>query len=110
MKLNWQRLSAREVILLAVMGISICISLNLAVACLGLARLFPAYSEVSHIIYDPPFWQQVLMVGLVMPAAEELAFRGLVFSALRKSGACLKVALLSGACFGRYHGNFLPGI
>ena len=55
------------------------------------------------------FWQIVTM-GVAVPAAEEVAFRGLGFVKLRENCPFWQAALLSSALFGVYHGNVLQGI
>ena len=59
---------------------------------------------------SPPFLIQILGAGLVIPAAEEMIFRGLMFAPLRDRLAFWPAALISAALFGLYHGNLLQGV
>lgn len=110
MKLNWQKLSVREGVILFAMGVCACLCLNMAIAFFELIRIFPGASEAVEKPFLPPLWQQILLMVVVMPAVEELAFRGLVFQVLRKHSSFWASALLSAACFGLYHGNMLQAV
>ncbi|CDD35459.1 cAAX amino terminal protease family protein [Roseburia sp. CAG:309] len=52
----------------------------------------------------------IAIVGIFGPIAEELIFRGMVFRTLRKGFPFVVAALLSGACFGIYHMNWVQGV
>ena len=52
----------------------------------------------------------IAIVGIFGPIAEELVFRGMVFRTLRKGFPFVVAALLSGACFGIYHMNWVQGV
>ncbi len=45
MKLNWQKLSVREGVILFAMGVCACLCLNMAIAFFELIRIFPGASE-----------------------------------------------------------------
>ena len=47
---------------------------------------------------------------MIIPAAEELVFRGMVFLRLRKRYSFAVSAWVSAGVFGLYHGNLLQGI
>ena len=52
----------------------------------------------------------IAIVGIFGPIAEDLVFRGMVFRTLRKGFPFAVAALLSGACFGIYHMNWVQGV
>lgn len=68
------------------------------------------YEETSAILYEPSFVVQVVCMVLVIPLAEELVFRGLVFQRLRACVTFYVAAISSALLFGIFHGNLLQGI
>lgn len=107
------------VLLLIIMGISACISVNNLIDISGLKRLFSGHKEMMAVIHQPPLWQQLLSAGLLIPAAEELVFRGMGYAALRqwflergRTGKTDKMlaAVISAFIFGVYHGNVVQGL
>lgn len=92
------------------LGIGICISVNNMISLTPLPELSPGFEEVGEILYSPPFLIQILGPGLVIPAAEEMIFRGLMFAPLRERMSFWPAALISAVLFGFYHGNLLQGV
>lgn len=76
----------------------------------GLMERFPGYETTNALLYAPPLWQQIALAGILVPAAEELVFRGLVYRTLRQRFRFLPAAALSSALFGFYHGSVVQGI
>lgn len=91
-------------------GIGGCILVNTLIKVSRAARLFTGFSEVSAQMYESPLWLQICAMGVVVPAAEELVFRGLVFEKARKDWSFFRAAVMSALLFGIYHGNVLQGI
>lgn len=86
-------------------GMTACIAANHLISISRLAIWFPGFSEVSEALYSPPLWLQIIAIGLVIPLAEELVFRGLGFARLRDGQGFWRAAILSSLIFGLYHGN-----
>lgn len=93
-----------------VFGAALCVFGNYIVEALRLTEMSAAYEEVSRSLYSPTFLIQILASGLLIPVAEELIFRGLVFASLRGRLSFLPAAVLSGLIFGLYHGNLPQGV
>ena len=50
---------------------------------------------------------QLICMGIIVPVAEELMFRGLVFKRFREKSTFFSAALLSSLIFGLMNGNLL---
>lgn len=91
-------------------SLGLCYLGNYLVDALGLVRLSQAYKEASESLYSAPFPFQLLASGLIIPAAEELIFRGMVFAPIRDRLPFFPAAFLSALLFGLYHGNLPQGV
>ncbi len=92
------------------MGIAGCLAVNTLIKAAGIFRLFPAFSQTAAGLYQSPRWLLTAAVGVGIPGAEELVFRGLLFARLRERMSFFAAAGLSAALFALYHGNILQGI
>lgn len=95
---------------LLLLGISSCIAVNGLMDLLGLLDLSPSFDAASELLYSGGILIELLVVGLVVPVAEELVFRGLVYNRLRESVSPVWAAVLSALAFGVFHGNLVQGI
>lgn len=96
--------------LIILLGIGICISVNNIISLTPIPVIFSGYEETAAALYSPPMVIQLLAAGLVIPAAEELIFRGLMFAPLRERMPFWMAAVISSLLFGIYHGNVLQGV
>ena len=89
-------------------GAGMCLFLN------GVLYLWPlpleGYHRVSRVLYQPPLTMQLICMGLVIPAGEELVFRGLGYARIRSEFSAREAMVVSALWFGLYHGNLLQGI
>lgn len=97
-------------LLLICAGISLTIFLNGILMISGLMGMSESYQETAQLLYTPSFPVQLVCVGLVVPIAEELLFRGLIYQRLRDFTCTIVAVLLSAAFFGLFHGNLVQGI
>ncbi len=84
--------------------------MNLFLMVSGIMNISKAYQEVASLIYTPSFPIQLLCVGILVPVAEELVFRGLIYRRLRGYSKVLPAVLVSAFLFGAYHGNIVQFI
>lgn len=93
----------------AVIGIavSMCLCLNNLITLAHLSSLSESYEAVTEAFYSPPFWMQVLYLGILSPVCEELTFRGLMFRRMRTGTPFLSAALYSSFVFALIHGNLV---
>ncbi|MCI8535680.1 MAG: CPBP family intramembrane metalloprotease [Hungatella sp.] len=106
----WREFTGRDGAFCILAGITSCGAVNTLIIVSPLSELFPGFSQVAKILYEPSMFWQIVTMGVAVPAAEEVAFRGLGFVKLRENCPFWQAALLSSALFGVYHGNVLQGI
>lgn len=97
-------------IFLCIAGISSSLLCNNLVTLSGIKDKFTGYKQVNEVLYSPSLWLQVLGMGIAIPAAEELIFRGFIYGSLRKRYSFWIAAIASSVLFGCYHGNMAQGI
>lgn len=97
-------------IFIFLLGASLCILGNSIVELMGLTRISKAYQEAANALYTPPIVIQLAASGFIIPAAEELIFRGMIFASLRDKFSFGLSAVVSAGLFGLYHGNLPQGV
>jgi len=97
----------RHVAIVVILSASISVLLNILLLRIDLPQYSERYQEVSVMLYSPPFWQQLLTSGLLIPILEELIFRGIGFQLLRRWIAFPWAMAISAVAFGAYHGNLV---
>ncbi|MEF9942403.1 MAG: CPBP family intramembrane glutamic endopeptidase [Lachnospiraceae bacterium] len=96
--------------ILLVMGVVVCLGLNNVLTLLNLVLSSAQYQDASEQLYSIKFGLQLISWGLLLPIAEELIFRGLIYKRLREYSSVIKAACFSALLFGVYHGNLIQGI
>lgn len=76
----------------------------------NVANYSKSYEETSAMLYSASFGLQLLGYGIVVPIAEELMFRGLLYKRLMYLGGKYNAMFISALVFGFYHGNLVQGI
>lgn len=94
-------------LLTILLGISISLFLNIFVTLISVEKYSIDYMKTAQIQYSIPIWQGILRYGIIIPIIEELAFRGLLFTWLKKYMNWIVAAVLSSLVFGIYHGNIV---
>lgn len=92
----------------AAAGAGACLALNYVMSLIPLTSA--AYEKADQAIFAPPLWIQILCTGLVIPLAEELIFRGLAYTEVRREHSFGTAAFVSAVYFGLFHGNMVQGI
>lgn len=91
-----------------IIGACACFGLNGLLNITGMTAVYQKDLEnLNQLIYSSPLLLQLAVTGLVVPVAEELIFRGLVFKRMRTYLHFWPAALISALIFGIYHGNML---
>ncbi len=70
-------------------------------------KMIDSYNESTGLITGGPLWLELISVVLVTPVLEELIFRGLVFSRLRRGMSLWLSVVLSAVIFGWAHGHLI---
>lgn len=89
-------------------GIGSCFFVNQIIIRSGLTSW--AYESARSRLYQPSLVIQILVIGFLIPAAEELIFRGFGYCRLREKFSFWGAALASSLYFGWYHGNIVQGV
>lgn len=76
----------------------------------NVANYSKTYEETSTMLYSVDFGLQLLGYGIVVPIAEELMFRGVIYKRLMYLGGKYNAMFISSLVFGFYHGNLVQGI
>lgn len=93
--------------IIAFLSAAVSVGLNCLLLFIGLPQYSERYQEVSVMLYSPPFWQQLLTSGLLIPIVEEVIFRGIGFQLLRRWISFPWAMTISAVVFGAYHGNLV---
>lgn len=101
---------AGEWLLLVPFGVCAALGLNQLMNLLHLTQLPGSYESTRRILFSGERMASVLILGLVVPMAEELMFRGLIFSHLKQMTGQKGAFIFSALLFGVYHGNLVQGI
>lgn len=94
-------------LLILLLGIGICVSVNNMISLTPLPAMSEAFEATSEVLYSPPVFMQLFALAVVIPAAEEMIFRGLMFAPLRDRFSFWPSAVASSLLFGLYHGNLV---
>lgn len=99
--------SGKTGLLIAVFGMSICVLLNSIISLSGLTGISSGYQSVSVAVYQSSLGVQLIGLGIVVPVAEEMAYRALLFRRVRDYVNSRTAILFSALIFGVFHGNLV---
>lgn len=97
-------------ILIPLIGITASVGMNNLLILSNLRAYSSAYRQVSEGLYTGSLGLQLIGVGIIVPIAEELMFRGLIFRRMLYMTRRKNAMLYSAIVFGIYHGNLVQGI
>ena len=82
---------------------------NIGMSCLmtmtHIALSDSAFQQNSEVLYSAAFPVQIICLGIIVPLAEELMFRGVMFKRYRELGSFLQAGILTAVFFGFMHSN-----
>lgn len=90
-------------------GLFFCIIGNNLILITDIDRLTGGSDELS-VLYGGNIFVEILMIGIIAPIGEELAFRALAYRRMRDYMPAWLSIILSSLIFGIYHGNLIQGI
>lgn len=94
-----------------VLGITSGATGNVIISLSGLAETFvDEIEQIGNQIYQDSVLMQIITVGLLAPAAEELVFRGLLYHRMRYQISFIPAMIMSALIFAMYHGNIAQGV
>lgn len=97
-----------SVMLIILLAIGACVFFNNLLMILDISSA--GFDRVRRMLAGPSLPVQIICTGLVIPFAEELVFRGLVYERLRDELPVWGAVLVSSVYFGIFHGNLVQGI
>ncbi|MFZ2539760.1 MAG: CPBP family intramembrane glutamic endopeptidase [Oscillospiraceae bacterium] len=110
---DFKKLSILHTAALAIFALSFNFALQYVMDYLSklgaLEQIFNQYSKLINMIIGGSFWLNLLTVGILVPIFEELLFRGLVYTELRKVSKVTIAIVIQGLLFGVYHMNIIQG-
>lgn len=101
---------AADYLMIAAFGAGSALLLNMLIAVSGLSRYDEKFSEISELIYAEGWFVLILMAGIIIPIAEELIFRALIYKRLRRGYGIGFALVISSLLFGIFHGNLVQGV
>lgn len=106
------KLNAKGIVLILVLGVCIQISLSIILTVISNLRpdWFDRYGELIDSLGMGNTFVSFLYVGLVAPIAEELIFRGVTFNKAKKYMPFLAANFVQALLFGIYHMNLIQGL
>lgn len=110
-----QRIKQKETsvvawIVLAIMAVTLCFSLNALLGFSGLDKISQKYQEVAQTLYSGGVLLEIITVGILGPICEELIFRGLMFRRMCEYTKPVIAVIASALVFAIYHGNIVQGV
>ena len=96
---------AVSLILCIILGVTASFALNILIELTMLQS--EKYKAVEEIQYSVPIWLGILLYGVVSPMVEEMVFRGVIYSRIKKFYSILKAIVFSALLFGLFHGNLM---
>ena len=95
---------------IGVMSVAMCVLVNNIFYISGLTVIDQTYAQVTEAMYSADFLVQVLCLGILVPIAEEMVFRGLMYKRLRCGLPFMQAALYGALAFAIFHGNLVQMI
>lgn len=105
-----KKMQVTDYLALTVVAAILVFGLNYLLLISGITEMSESYQKTATLLYTPPLLVQILCVGIVVPIAEELIFRGLVYKRLCIVCPTILAAFLSALGFGVFHANLVQGI
>ena len=92
-------------IVLIVTTVGAVLGLNLLFNIAGFVNNSEAYQDVVAVQYGGSFWIGLICYGFISAFAEEVAFRGILYTGIRRLVNGKFALIVSAVIFGVYHGN-----
>ncbi len=103
-----QKISGSSAAFSLMLGCSSYILLSYAIALFPFPEAwFESYLEQSSVLSGGNPWIQIIATVLIAPILEEIVFRGLIYTRLRRCMPKLLAAILTSALFGVMHGTIV---
>ena len=104
------RVSGGVIALAIVLGAAACVLGNELISLSGIAELSNQYISAETMLFSSNIFVEIAVVGVLVPIAEEMLNRGLVFRRMRDYVSFWPAAILSAVLFALMHGNIVQGL
>lgn len=101
----WKKSPAVNYIPVVVLGVVGSVGVTCLSAMIQMAFFDAEYQKTAESMYTASFSAQIIVLGLIVPIAEELIFRGVMFRRYRENRMFLYSALWSSLFFALMHSN-----
>lgn len=101
---------AADTVWIVFAGFCMAILLNNIIGFLGIAQVSKSYAQVQESFYTGRLLLEIVALCIVVPFAEELLYRGIIFNYLRRSFSLQTSMVCSALIFGAVHGNIVQFI
>lgn len=91
--------------MLLIIGGAGCAAVTCLMAMAAMAFYDPSYEQTAQVMYSAPVLVQIAGLGIVIPVAEEMMFRGILFRRYREKKRFWYSAVCSSLIFALIHGN-----
>lgn len=100
-------------VLCVILGITASLALNILIKLAAAAmsgagkNVFDSgkYEAVEAIQYSVPIWLGIVLYGIVSPIVEEMVFRGVIYSRIKRFYSVSRAVVCSALLFGVFHAN-----
>lgn len=92
------------------LGVTVCIVGNNLVTFSGLMEVFDGYEDVAATLYKGQLLFEIIGIGLIVPATEEMIFRVLVYGRFREFVSPMIAGAVSSMAFAVFHGNVVQAV
>lgn len=100
-----QKQSIKKYWMIFVFGVFGCVAATCLMTMVQLAFYDVQYEQTAQVLYSAPVPVQILLLGIVVPFAEEMMFRGLLFRRYRERQRFWYSAVCSSVFFALMHTN-----
>lgn len=84
--------------------------LNNLISFSGIGRIFNNYVDILGALYSNNVVADAIGLGIIVPIAEELLFRGIIYNRIKTNVGVRNGAIITSLLFAVYHGNVVQGI
>lgn len=95
---------------LGVAVVGAIVAINVLFELMQITGKLEAYYIMKEDVYSASLLVGLLCYGILIPIAEEILFRGIIYNHLKKSMKLPMAILISSAMFGFYHMNTIQGV
>lgn len=92
------------------LGITAGMGINMFISLLPIDNIIGSYEETSKLLMNGAFYIIFPVLGIMVPIAEEILYRGVVYGRIKKYLGVNKAIVLSAVMFGLFHFNLKQGI